>query len=606
MKIILVGNQNSGKTTIYNFLTGNQEKTGNWPGVTIDYKVSKIMNTEYFLIDLPGIYSLSPYSKEELIATSYLIDSKYDLIVNVIDFNLIERSLFLTLELLDLNRDIIIILTHTSNYSGKYIKKCINILESNLNIKVIDMKELEKDVNMLFMNINIRKNKHINIFSNDMEILMNKFSNNRYESIIRIKGNKFYSNFLESKYGMDVNEIIAFQRYKYIEKITNNIKIKKTNNYLDKILLNKIFGIPIFILVMFFIYYFSIIIVGNISTDFIINIFNWLINKIIDLLNQLNVYKWLISLITNGIIKGISVLISFIPQLLTIFVFTEILNQTGYITRITYLLDGLLKKMGLSGKSVICFLIGSGCSVPGIIQSRIIGNELKRDKTILLVPFIPCSAKLPIILLISNYLKIDYLIIVIYLLSVIIIVISSLILNKIYIIDDSDYVMEIPNYRIPKFNYLIKEVINKLKDFVKRIGFIILMCSIIIWIFLNVFINNVSLLYFIGSRISFIFYPFLGNNNWKLSVSILQGLIAREQVVTSLSILTNNNLGVFTKPTILSFLVFNMFSIPCVNSIIAIKNELKSAKKLMFNLLFQFVVAFFVSVIVYRIGVFIW
>ena len=569
MIIILVGNQNSGKTTIYNYLTKQQEKTGNWPGVTIDYKSNKIRNTNHLLIDLPGIYSLSPYSKEEEITTNYILNNNYNLIINVIDINLIKRSLYLTLELLELNKNIIILLTHTNNYQQKDLNNYKQILENNLHIKVIDINELKKDINKLFINI-------ININS----------------KLINTK---------------------SYQKYQYINTITKNIKTHKNNNTLDKILLNKILGIPIFITIMLFIYYFSIIIIGNITNNIITNITNILISKIIILLNNLGVYKWLINLITNGIFKGLTVLIVFIPQLLSIFILTEILNQTGYITRITYLLDGLLNKIGLTGKSMISFILGTSCSVPAILQSRIIETKDKRDKTIILIPFIPCSAKLPIILLISNYLNINYLIIIIYILSIIIIIISSLILNKIYILEDNNYILELPNYKLPKINHIIKEVINRIKEFIKRTTSIILISSIIIWILLNIstkFNYNInidnSILYYIGKKTSFIFYPFLGSINWILSVSILEGLISREQVITTLNIITNNNLNIFTKPTLLSFLTFNMFSIPCINTIITMKNELKSIKKLLLSLLFQFIISFIISVIIYRIGLLIW
>lgn len=556
MNIILVGNQNSGKTTIYNYLTKNNEKTGNWPGVTIDYKSSKIRNTNHYLIDLPGIYSLSPYSKEEEITVNYILNNNYDLIINVIDINLIKRSLYLTLQLLELNKNIIILLTHTSNY--KEIEKYKQILTNYLHIKIIDILDLKKDLNI----INIK----------------NKLINNKP----------------------------IYQKYQYINTITKNIKTKPINNKLDKIFLNKILGIPLFIIIMFFIYYFSIII-GNIN-----NITNILLNKINIILNNLNVNKWLISLITNGILKGLIVIINFIPQLLSIFILTEILNQTGYITRITYLLDGLLNKIGLSGKSIISFILGTSCSVPGILQTRIIENEVKRDKTILLTPFIPCQAKLPIILLISSYLNMPYLIIIIYLLSIIIIIISSLILNKIYTFNNDNYILELPNYKLPKIKHIIKEVINKIKEFLKKTTSIILISSIIIWLFLNIsysltYSTNIqnSILYLIGKKISFIFYPFLGNNNWILSISILEGLIAREQVISSLNII-NNNLNIFTKPTLISFLIFNMYSIPCINTIINMKNELNNLKKLLFSLLFQFIVAFIISFIIYRIGLIIW
>ena len=565
MKLVLVGNQNCGKTTIYNYLTGSCEKIGNWPGVTIDVKFSRVIDSNHFLIDLPGIYSLSPYSNDEVITTNYLINNNYDFIINVIDINLIERSLFLTLELLSLNKNMLILLTHTSKYKKEDIIMNIKVIENKIGIKVIDIEDIKKDRNILFMNIensDVCNYKHFSIMEN--------------------------------------------YRFKYIEDIINNMNVKVNNCFLDKIFLNRVIGIPFFLVIMAFIYYVSIVVVGNITNNYILSIINNVKGNITLILMSLNVYEWLISLIVNGIIKGISMFICFIPQLLVFFMLMEILNQSGYIARVSFLLDGLLNKIGLSGKSIMCFIVGMGCSVPGIMQSRIIENNIERNKIIFLTPFIPCSAKLTIIMVITNYLGCNYLLIIIYLLSICIIIVSSLIINKIFVLDNNNYIMELPNYKIPKARYILREVMNKLIDFMKRTYSIVLISSILIWIFMNIYVNNVSLLYFIGRWLSLIFYPFLGGNSWILSVSILEGLIAREQVITSLNVIINNNLNMFSKHTIISFLIFNMYSIPCINTIITMRNELGSLKNLFLYLLFQFIIAFFVSVIAYRIGIIIW
>lgn len=565
MKLVLVGNQNCGKTTIYNYLTGSCEKIGNWPGVTIDVKFSRVIDSNHFLIDLPGIYSLSPYSNDEVITTNYLINNNYDFIINVIDINLIERSLFLTLELLSLNKNMLILLTHTSKYKKEDIIMNIKVIENKIGIKVIDIEDIKKDRNILFMNIensDVCNYKHFSIMEN--------------------------------------------YRFKYIEDIINNMNVKVNNCFLDKIFLNRVIGIPFFLVIMAFIYYVSIVVVGNITNNYILSIINNVKGNITLILMSLNVYEWLISLIVNGIIKGISMFICFIPQLLVFFMLMEILNQSGYIARVSFLLDGLLNKIGLSGKSIMCFIVGMGCSVPGIMQSRIIENNIERNKIIFLTPFIPCSAKLTIIMVITNYLRCNYLLIIIYLLSICIIIVSSLIINKIFVLDNNNYIMELPNYKIPKARYILREVMNKLIDFMKRTYSIVLISSILIWIFMNIYVNNVSLLYFIGRWLSLIFYPFLGGNSWILSVSILEGLIAREQVITSLNVIINNNLNMFSKHTIISFLIFNMYSIPCINTIITMRNELGSLKNLFLYLLFQFIIAFFVSVIAYRIGIIIW
>ena len=612
MKIVLAGNQNSGKTTIFNYLTNELEKIGNWPGVTIKRKEGIIKNTNHTLIDLPGIYSLSPYSKEEELSTNFLIKKEYDLIINIIDINLLERSLFLTTELLELDKNIIILLTHTNDLTKKELLININQLEKKLNVKFITKEDIKKSINNSFNSI---RNKKIKIFSKDIENLIMKISNNRYKSINEIKNNKLYSKLLIDKYQMEINELISFERYKYIESITSNIIIKKKKNILDKILLNKILGIPLFIIIMTLIYYFSIGIVGNYTNNINKNIINNINSKIIIILKNLNVYDWLINLITNGIINGLGIIINFIPQLLSLFIFTEILNQTGYITRITYLLDGLFNKLGLSGKSIIPFILGTSCSVQGIMQTRIIENKSKRDRTILLTPFIPCTAKLPIIIIISNYfISKNYFIIVIYLYSILVVILSSLILKKIYITKEHTFIIELPMYQIPKLKHLLEETINKIKEFIKRTSSIILTSSLIIWLLLSFstrleYITNIenSILSYIGKKISFIFYPFLGTNNWKLSIAILQGIVAKEQIVSSLNIITNNNiLNVFTPASSLSFLTFNLFSIPCINTIIAMKQELGSIKKLLLSMLFQFIIAFILSVVIYQVGNLLW
>ena len=546
MKIVLVGNQNSGKTTIFNYITKQNEKIGNWPGVTTDIKTVKIKN--HYLTDLPGIYSLSPYSQEESIAVSYLQKKDYDLIINIIDINLIERSLYLTKELSTLNKKIIILLTHISNYNKKELIINKQILKNDLNIKVIDI----NNINEIFIESNNIINKQINI-----------------------------------------------------ENIVKKLIIKKNINNLDKIFLNRIIGIPLFIIIMIIIYYLSII-TTNPIIKIISELTNIINNKISIILNNLNTYPILIDLIINGILKGINILVVFIPQLLVIFILIEILKQTGYLIRITYLLDGILNRIGLSGKSIISFIVGSNCNVPGIIQSRIIDNKIKREKTIILTPFIPCSAKLSIILMISNYLNSNTLVLIIYLLVIIVIIIISIILNKIYEKQNSTLIIELPNYQLPNIKYLIKEVINKIKEFIKRISSFIVIISIINWILINIsptlkYINNIqeSILYSLGIKLSYLFYPFLGSNNWQLSISIIEGIISKENVVATLNILNSN---INDKHILISFLIFNLFSIPCINTVITLKQEINNNKKLILILLFQLILGFILSTIIYQVG----
>lgn len=548
MKIVLVGNQNSGKTTIFNSLTGLNQKIGNWSGVTVDYCNGKIKNTNDMLVDLPGIYSLSPYSIDEEITVNYLNNYDYDLIINVIDINVIERSLILTYELLKLNKPILIIFTHTDKYNQNELIMNKKVINEELKLKVIEIDDI---ININNFNIkSYEHNNYINIFNN-------------------------------------------------IDKIIKKMKIKNNTNYLDKLFLNRLIGIPLFLVIMLFIYLFSIY-VGNYTNNFVDNMIQFISNGILLLLNRLGLYKWLVSLMIDGILKGISVLICFIPQLFIMFFLIEILNQTGYISRIAYLFYVFFNRIGLSGTSIIPFICATNCSVPGIMQSRIIENKNIREKTIVLTTFIPCSAKIPIIIMISNYLNIKYLIIIIYVLIIIIMIIYALILNKIYKKDTDYMIMELPNYKLPNIKYIFKESIFKIKDFIKKITSIIIISSIILWLVLNITFNNYSLLFYIGNYLSFIFYPFLGSKNWILSISILEGLISRENVISSLNII--GNLNMFGYNTLLSFLIFNLFSIPCFNTIIIMRQEL-GIFKLIIYLFFQFVIAFILSTLIYRLGI---
>ena len=566
MKIVLVGNQNSGKTTIFNYLTGLNQKIGNWSGVTVDYYEGKIKNTNHILVDLPGIYSLSPYSVDEEVTINYLFNNKIDLIVNVIDINYLNRSLYLTTQLKDLGYKMVLIFT---------------MMDGNI---IIDNNKLERLLGLTVIDINKLK-------------CIDKLNNYSYKNNFKLSSQ---------------------ERYNYIDKICKEVIIKnKKNNYLDldNILLNKYFSIPIFIIMMIFIYYLSFSIVGIYIQKYI-NIFMSIIsNKILYLLKIFNISNILTDLIINGIIKGIKSIVCFFPQLIIIFTFMSIIKQTGYIARISVIFNNLFLKIGLCGKSIISFILGNGCSVTGIISSRIIEDNVKREKTIFLIPFIPCSAKVLVIIMIysSFFYEYIYFPVLVYLLSFLIIIIISIIMKKIYKITDDYYIMELPKYRLPKLSYILKDVIDNVVDFIKRIGSTIIISSIIIWLLLSFSVNfnyienvNNSILYSIGNKISFLFYPFLKINSWELTIPIIEGLIAKEQIVSALSIISKELNLIVSKKNILSFLTFNLFSIPCINTLVAIYQELNNMKKTLFILLFYFFIGFFISVIIYQIGDLIW
>ena len=577
-KICLVGNQNSGKTTLFNELTGMNQKIGNWPGVTIEKKTGIIKQTNYELVDLPGIYSLNPYTEEEKVSINYILQEKPDIIINIIDATCLERSLYLTTELLELNSKVIVALNMVDMLEKKGINIDVQVLEKELNVKVCKISALKKEgINELIENIKQTHNTH---------------------------------NFLDCKNCIEKNckinnyEQMATKRYEYISKIVNKCLYKKrrwmatTTEMLDKIILNKILGIPIFIIIMFGIYFLSVGVVGkntSNTTAIIMDKFSKITKNILETNSLIDIPKWLQSLITDGALKGMTSVLSFIPQLVILFTCISILETTGYLSRVAFLLDSILKKVGLSGKSLIPFIIGSGCSVPGIMSTKIIENEEQKKMTSILVPFIPCSAKLPIIALFSGYFFKENAGIMsasLYFLSIIVIIISSIILKK-YIFKDieSSFVSELPEYKLPNIKYVIRDVYEKTLAFIKRAGSTILISSIIVW-FLISFSTRLeygidmekSILASIGKKISWIFVPMIGINSWELTVSAMQGIIAKEQVISSMSIIsgTSNqnifiqggNFDFLTQWSAYAYVVFNLYSAPCIATIAAMKKEL--------------------------------
>ena len=411
MKIALVGNQNSGKTTLFNLLTGMKAKIGNWPGVTIEKKVGIIKGTEHEIVDLPGIYSLSPYSIEEELSRKFIFEEKPDVIVNIIDSTSLERSLYLTTQLLEMDCKVIIALNMVDLLEKKGFYVDENRLEKILGAKVIKISALKgTGVNYLINEINIySKNKKQYIFDAKLEQEIQEIENN-----LRNSTNKRFVAVKMLENDMELEELIATERYDFIERTKKSVILPgkefimvdenvSTSDKIDKILLNKWLAIPIFIIIMFLVYYLSVGVVGKLTISLNEKIINLLGSTTNTLLNNIGIANWLNSLIVDGIISGVGSVLSFIPQLVILFTCISILETTGYMSRIALLLDRIFRKIGLSGKSLIPFIIGTGCSVPGIMGTRIIENQDEREMTAILTPFIPCSAKLPIITVFSSY-----------------------------------------------------------------------------------------------------------------------------------------------------------------------------------------------------------
>lgn len=628
MKIVLVGNQNSGKTTLFNTLTGMNAKIGNWPGVTIEKKVGIIKNTDYELVDLPGIYSLSPYSIEEDVSKKFILEEKPDVIINIIDSTSLERSLYLTTQLLELDCKIIIALNMVDILEKKGFIINEKELERSLQTKVLKISALKgTGIDRLIIEIG-EPNKKRNLSFYDVQTEQ-KIKQKELE--LQIPNKRFVA-IKQLEEDSEFEEIIATERYNFIENIKKNVIIKNVSksqenmsDKLDKVFLNKWLAFPIFVGIMFCVYYLSVGVVGRFTVDFISQAIQNLSQNVRGVLENLNVSEWLNSLIVDGIIAGVGSVLGFIPQLIILFTCISVLEITGYMSRIALLLDKIFRKIGLSGKSLIPFIIGSGCSVPGIMGTRIIENSNEREMTAILTPFIPCSAKLPVIAMFSGYFFDKYSGLMsasLYFLAITIIILSAMVMKKwIYKNNNSTYISELPEYKFPSAKYVFKDVFDKTISFIKRAGSVILMCSIIIWFLLSfsfkleygVNVEN-SILSWIGRAISWMFYPMLGVNSWGATVSTIQGLVAKEQVISSMTVIAGLSeeasgqifktgiFSFFTPASAYAFMVFNLFSAPCFGAIGALEKELGTFEKMLKVVIFQIVFAWSLAVLIYQVG----
>lgn len=650
MKIALVGNQNCGKSTLFNSLTGTHQKVGNWPGVTIEKKMGTIHGTNWSVIDLPGTYSLYPYTTEEKITCDYLMEDSLDCILNVIDATSFERSLYLTTQLLELDTKVIVVLNMLDILEKRKITIDINKLSDTLRVPVIQTSALKKtnipELISLIQDQEKKEKEHINIYDNDISVALEKIRrevsclHSDWASIGCLEGHSSQKQnesekerrLLEQKYAIDIEQLIAKQRYNFIEKMKKEVfhypNRKPFSDKLDQIFLHKWLAIPIFLLIMAMIYGLVIGVINKFITPYLENSLDVLCQKNEQLFTSWNASTWVKSLMNDGVIRGIGAVLIFVPQLLVLFLCISLLETCGYMSRIAFFLDRFFRKLGLSGKSLIPFIVGSGCSVPGIMSTRTIENEREKKLTIFLTPFIPCSAKLPIIILFSAQFfsssSSALIVFSLYVLAVLFICIVALLMQKIFPLkqNDSTFVIELPEYKIPHFRYVIRDVWEKTFSFIKRAGSVIFLCSMLIW-FLRSFSWTFqylpetqiekSMLAGIGKFFSWLFIPMVGNheNTWALAVSALQGLIAKEQVVSSMHVIAGSNslfgpngfYSFLTPSSSYAFVIFNLFSAPCIGALSAMKKEFGDKKRWIQAIVFQTIFAFAISYLVYGIGV---
>ena len=671
IKIALAGNPNCGKTTLFNALTGSNQFVGNWPGVTVEKKEGRLKgHKDVIITDLPGIYSLSPYTLEEVVARNYLISERPDAILNIIDGTNLERNLYLTTQLVELGIPVVCAINMMDIVKKNGDKIEIDRLSKELGCQVVEISALKgtgineaaeraievanEKVPMIPQHSFCGCVEHaiahieeaflhdvpeeqqrwyaIKIFERDEKVLeMLKLPESTKQHIEKdIQA-------AEKEMDDDAESIITNERYIYIGSIIKDC-IKRKNqggltisDKIDKVVTNRIFALPIFALIMFIVYYVSITTVGGWLTDWTNDTLfgEWIGPGAQTLLENIGCADWLTGLVVDGIIGGVGAVLGFVPQMLVLFIFLAFLESCGYMARIAFVMDRIFRRFGLSGKSFIPMLIGTGCGVPGIMASRTIENERDRRMTIMTTTFIPCGAKLPIIGLIAGALfnNAGWVATSAYFIGVAAIIVSGIMLKKtkMFAGDPAPFVMELPAYHLPTVSNVLRSMWERGWSFIKKAGTVILLSSIILWFLQSFGVENGSfgmiedldnsVLAKFGNIIAPIFAP-LGWGDWKAAVATVTGLIAKENVVATYGTLfhfggelSENGDEIwkqlsttFTALSGYSFLIFNLLCAPCFAAMGAIKREMNNGKWTAFAIAYQCIFAYAISLMVYQFG----
>ena len=669
IKIALAGNPNCGKTTLFNALTGANQFVGNWPGVTVEKKEGKLKgHKDVVIMDLPGIYSLSPYTLEEVVARNYLIGEKPDAIINIIDGTNIERNLYLSTQIIELGIPVVMAVNMMDLVAKNGDNINIKALGDALGCEVVEISALkgtgvkkaaEKAVAAAQQKKAVDR---VHAFAKDVEdaiaTVEDKLGSSVPEAQKRFfaiklleKDSKISEQLtttpdvsaevkaLEDKFDDDTESIITNERYTYITSIIGKC-VKKAagsekltvSDKIDRIVTNRILALPIFALVMFIVYYVSITTVGGFLTDWTNDTLfgEWIIPGAQSFFEGIGCADWLTGLIVDGIISGVGAVLGFVPQMLVLFIFLAFLEGCGYMARVAFIMDRIFRKFGLSGKSFIPMLIGTGCGVPGIMASRTIENERDRRMTIMTTTFIPCGAKLPIIALIAGafFGNAGWVSWSAYFVGIAAIICSGIILKKTKMFsgDPAPFVMELPAYHLPTVGSVLRSMWERGWSFIKKAGTIILLSTIVVWFttyfgvvdgtfrMLSDEEIDYSILAAIGKCISWIFIP-LGWGDWKSAVAAVTGLVAKENVVGTFGILFHygevgeageeiwGNLAAnMTGIAAYSYLVFNLLCAPCFAAMGAIKREMNNAKWFWFAIGYQCGLAYLVSLCIFQIG----
>lgn len=668
IKIALAGNPNCGKTTLFNALTGSNQFVGNWPGVTVEKKEGKLKgHKDVTIMDLPGIYSLSPYTLEEVVARNYLINERPDAILNIVDGTNIERNLYLSTQIMELGIPVIMAVNMMDIVEKNGDKIHIDKLAKKLGCEVVTISALKgtgiKEAADKAVQIAQKKGAAVPVheFDKDVEAVIRTVESKLGSDIVNEQKRFFAIKLLEKddkiteqmksvpdvsaeikqledKFDDDTESIITNERYVYISSIIGDCVTKNkknamtTSDKIDRIVTNRWLALPIFAVVMWVVYYVSVTTVGTFVTDWTNDVlFGEIIPPAIEnLLNAIHCADWLQGLILDGIVAGVGAVLGFVPQMLVLFLFLAFLESCGYMARVAFIMDRIFRKFGLSGKSFIPMLIGSGCGVPGIMASRTIENDRDRKMTIMTTTFVPCGAKLPIIALIAGALfnGASWVAPSAYFVGIAAIICSGIILKKtkLFAGDPAPFVMELPAYHWPTVSNVLRNMWERGWSFIKKAGTIILMSTIVLWFLMNFgWVDgsfgmleaeqlNDSILASIGSVIAPLFAP-LGWGDWKMAVAAVSGLIAKENVVGTFGILFGFGevaedgaeiwgqlAGSLSTVAAYSFLVFNLLCAPCFAAMGAIKREMNNTKWFFTAIGYQTLLAYVVSLCIYQIG----
>ena len=664
VKIALAGNPNCGKTTLFNALTGSNQFVGNWPGVTVEKKEGRLKgHKDVTIMDLPGIYSLSPYTLEEVVARNYLVADRPDAIINIVDGTNIERNLYLSTQIMELGIPVIMAVNMMDIVAKNGDVIHIDKLSQKLGCEVVEISALkgtgitkaaEKAVALAQQK---KKVTPAHAFASEVEDIIAKVED-KISSDIPQEQKRFFAikllekddkisellslmpdvsaeiKELEDHFDDDTESIITNERYVYISSIIGECltKAKKgeklsTSDKIDRFVTNRFFALPIFALVMFIVYYVSITTVGGFLTDWTNDTLfgEWIVPGARTLLENIHCAGWLTGLVVDGIISGVGAVLGFVPQMLVLFIFLAFLESCGYMSRIAFIMDRIFRRFGLSGKSFIPMLIGSGCGVPGIMASRTIESDRDRKMTIMTTTFIPCGAKLPFIAMVAGAIfgGASWVAPSTYFLGIGAVIVSGIILKKtkLFAGDPAPFVMELPAYHMPTVGTVLRSMWERGWSFIKKAGTIILLSTIFVWFtsyfgvvdgtfrMLSEDEIDASILAVIGKAIAWLFAP-LGWGNWQATVASITGLVAKENIVGTLGILYSAGDGTvyqnmaanFTAVSGYAFLAFNLLCAPCFAAMGAIKREMNNRKWFFVAVGYQCGFAYLIGLIVNNIG----